>query len=168
MCDDHLVAHGRVETQGGSEVQAPTPRLSPAHTGYQPIATSAIFWRRTLRAIRWTGFREQGWVVFGERPRREAITFEGKERKAAAPKLERLHHNAQRLLGPVTVFVPYAPLLEFPPDCTRSRRDNARLNNLIEAVALEGSRKAVHLCSPEPVHVENASSIGEAAGVGLP
>jgi hypothetical protein len=69
------------------------------------------------------------------RAQREAITFEGKEHKAAAPKLEHLHHNAQRLLEQATVFVPYARLLDFPKDSTRTRRDNARLNNLIEAVA---------------------------------
>lgn len=49
--------------------------------------------------------------------------------------VERLHQNAQRLLEPVAVVIPYAPLLTFPSSWLRTRRDNLRLLNLIEASA---------------------------------
>lgn len=68
MCDEELVAHGLVETQGDSEVDAPTPRLSTAPTDYQRRSCSAIFERSTLIGTGWTTFREQGWVISGERP----------------------------------------------------------------------------------------------------
>jgi|CXWL01.1.fsa_nt_gi DNA primase catalytic core len=56
-----------------------------------------------------------------ERPRREAVV--------------RLHHNAQRLLRPVVVVVPFAEEIEFPSAWLRTRRDNLRFLNLIEAIA---------------------------------
>ena len=48
MCDEELVDHGLVETQGDSELQTPTPRLSTASTGYQRRTVSAIFERSIL------------------------------------------------------------------------------------------------------------------------
>jgi hypothetical protein len=47
----------------------------------------------------------------------------------------RRHHNAQRLLEPVLVFIPYAEHLTFPSKKLRTRRDNERFLCLIEAVA---------------------------------
>lgn len=41
----------------------------------------------------------------------------------------------ERLLALVSVVIPYAELLTFPASCLRTRRDNLRLLNLIEAVA---------------------------------
>ncbi|MCA9797666.1 MAG: DNA primase, partial [Candidatus Eremiobacteraeota bacterium] len=48
--------------------------------------------------------------------------------------LER-HHNAQRLLEPVKVVIPYVDLLSFPSRWLRTRRDNERFLSLIEASA---------------------------------
>ena len=48
--------------------------------------------------------------------------------------LER-HHNAQRLLEPVEVVIPYVDLLSFPSRFLRTRRDNERFLCLIEASA---------------------------------
>ena len=48
MCNEELVAHGLVETQGDSEVQTPIPRLSTAPTGYQRQPILDIFWRGSL------------------------------------------------------------------------------------------------------------------------
>ena len=48
-CEDKAVTHRRVETPGGSGVQAPTPHLSPAFIGYQRDSSEAIFRRITLR-----------------------------------------------------------------------------------------------------------------------
>jgi len=66
---------------------------------------------------------------------REAITPEGLGRKKQGEKLVRLHQNAQRLLEPARVGVPFAKLLRFPKDNPRTRRDNARMQNLLMAVA---------------------------------
>lgn len=45
------------------------------------------------------------------------------------------HHNAQRLLEPVLVFIPYADRLTFPNKKLRNRRDHERFLCLIEASA---------------------------------
>lgn len=45
------------------------------------------------------------------------------------------HRNAQRLLAPVRVSIPYTRTLRFPASWTRGRRDHQRLLHLIEAVA---------------------------------
>ena len=45
------------------------------------------------------------------------------------------HHNAQRLLEPVKVVIPYVDILTFPTRWLRTRRDNERFLSLIEASA---------------------------------
>ncbi len=45
------------------------------------------------------------------------------------------HHNAQRLLKPMRVVIPYATKLRFPHQWVRTRRDNERFLCLIEAIA---------------------------------
>jgi hypothetical protein len=49
--------------------------------------------------------------------------------------VKRRHHNAQRLLEPVRVFVPYANLLSFPARWLRTRRDHERFLSLVDTVA---------------------------------
>lgn len=48
----------------------------------------------------------------------------------------RRHHNAQRLLERLPVFIPYAGHIRFPTHWLRTRRDNERMLCLIEALAL--------------------------------
>ena len=69
------------------------------------------------------------------------------ERQKALKSLERLsivdtresllqrHHDAQRLLEPVAVVIPYVHLLTFPDQWLRSRRDHDRYLHLIEVLA---------------------------------
>jgi DNA primase catalytic core len=66
---------------------------------------------------------------------RRSRTLEGwrDERRKAA--VLRVHHNAQRLLRPFKVLIPYIEAIEFPTSATRARRDNQRLLSLIEGVA---------------------------------
>lgn len=45
------------------------------------------------------------------------------------------HHNVQRLLKPLKVFIPYAEQIQFPSQWLRTRRDNERFLCLIEAIA---------------------------------
>ena len=47
----------------------------------------------------------------------------------------RRHSNAQRLLEPLPVVIPFAGLLTFPSSWMRTRRDHARFLNLIEVLA---------------------------------
>jgi DNA primase len=47
----------------------------------------------------------------------------------------RRHWNAQRLLEPLPVVIPYADRLTFPSAWMRTRRDHARFLNLIEVSA---------------------------------
>lgn len=56
----------------------------------------------------------------------------------AGPSIEAIkqrHHTAQRLLEPVRVFLPYAPLLSFPVRWLRTRRDHERFLSLIDTIA---------------------------------
>jgi DNA primase len=60
------------------------------------------------------------------------------EARAAAREREaiiRRHQNAQRLLQPVGVVIPFAESIDFPHQWLRTRRDNLRFLNLIEAIA---------------------------------
>lgn len=59
----------------------------------------------------------------------------GGGRKRSLEALCRRHHNAQRLLDPVTVYMPFAPLMTFPTRWLRTRRDHQRFLCLIEAAA---------------------------------
>ena len=52
-----------------------------------------------------------------------------------AERIVRRHTNAQRLLEPLPVVIPYADRLSFPSSWMRTRRDHARFLNLIEVVA---------------------------------
>jgi hypothetical protein len=56
-------------------------------------------------------------------------------RVRVAQAIKARHHNAQRLLKPVLVFVPYADRLIFPSKKLRNRRDHERFLCLIEASA---------------------------------
>jgi len=71
--------------------------------------------------------RIQEWQRSGRLPSR-------RDRRQMQEAIKRRHHNAQRLLEPVLVFIPYAELLEFPSKWLRTRRDNERFLCLIEAI----------------------------------
>jgi hypothetical protein len=65
---------------------------------------------------------------------RVSRTLEGLSRDEHAQHIIHRHQNAQRLLKSVKVVIPYAPLLTFPSEWLRTRRDNERFLCLIEAV----------------------------------
>ena len=62
-------------------------------------------------------------------------TEKGRAMRAAAEATSRRHWNAQRLLEPLPVVIPYADRLTFPSAWMRTRRDHARFLNLIEVSA---------------------------------
>ncbi|MBU1909443.1 MAG: toprim domain-containing protein, partial [Verrucomicrobia bacterium] len=66
---------------------------------------------------------------------RKAHTLAGwraEDRRAAAI---RRHQNAQRLLRPVRVLIPFTEKIKFPESWTRGRRDNERMLYLVEVIA---------------------------------
>jgi DNA primase len=62
-------------------------------------------------------------------------TGRGLELAREAEALTRKHWNAQRLLEPLPVVIPFADRLTFPSSWMRTRRDHARFLNLIEVSA---------------------------------
>jgi DNA primase len=62
-------------------------------------------------------------------------TGRGLALKKDAEAITRRHWNAQRLLEPLPVVIPFADRLNFPSSWMRTRRDHARFLNLIEVSA---------------------------------
>jgi DNA primase catalytic core len=62
-------------------------------------------------------------------------TGRGLELRKEAEAVTRRHWNAQRLLEPLPVVIPFADRLSFPSSWMRTRRDHARFLNLIEVSA---------------------------------
>jgi Mn-dependent DtxR family transcriptional regulator len=62
-------------------------------------------------------------------------TEKGLHLREKAEAIARKHWNAQRLLEPLPVVIPFADRLRFPVDWMRARRDHARFLNLIEVSA---------------------------------
>jgi DNA primase catalytic core len=65
---------------------------------------------------------------------KESKTLSGLRKKEERERIIRKHQNMQRLLREVRVVTPFAHLLNFPTQWLRTRRDNLRFLNLIEAV----------------------------------
>jgi len=61
-------------------------------------------------------------------------TIDGLSRHDRSHRIVKKHQNAQRLLAGLKVVIPYAPLIEFPSEWLRTRRDNERFLCLIEAI----------------------------------
>ena len=66
---------------------------------------------------------------------RKAHTLEGWKNEEKRQRTIQRHHNAQRLLEPVRVLIPYTHLIKFPESWTRGRRDHERMLYLVEAIA---------------------------------
>jgi DNA primase/DNA-binding transcriptional ArsR family regulator len=62
-------------------------------------------------------------------------TARGLDLRQQAEAMTRRHWNAQRLLEPLAVVIPFADHLSFPSSWMRTRRDHARFLNLIEVSA---------------------------------
>jgi DNA primase catalytic core len=70
-----------------------------------------------------------------ERQRR-SFTLEGVLERATAEAVQRLHHNAQRLLRPLAVVNPYVEQLAYPSDRLMHRREQKKYLALMNAIAL--------------------------------
>ncbi len=87
------------------------------------------------RFIRLTVNEDREQTLAIHQKQRQARTLSGRQKKVIAEVIKRKHHNAQRLLKPVTVFNPYADQLTFNSDHLRSRRDHEKYLGLIDAIA---------------------------------
>ena len=67
---------------------------------------------------------------------RERRTLAGLKARSEREAILKLHQDAQRLLEPVAVVNPYAHLLTFLDDRTRTRRDHEKYLTLIDVIAL--------------------------------
>jgi len=66
---------------------------------------------------------------------RRSRTLDGWKTERLKEKVLRVHHNAQRLLRPLKVIIPFVDLIDFPPSWLRGRRDHDRFLSLIEGIA---------------------------------
>ena len=66
---------------------------------------------------------------------RKARTLEGWKVERKREKLRRVHHDAQRLLRPLKVIIPFIDAIDFPESWLRGRRDHDRFLSLIEGIA---------------------------------
>lgn len=83
---------------------------------------------------------------------RYSRTIEGLKLRDHTETLRRKHQNAQRLLAPLNVVIPYAPHLEFPSEWLRTRRDNERFLCLIEAISFLHQHQREHHTIEENGH----------------
>ena len=60
----------------------------------------------------------------------------GEDQNRKSTEILKLHRNAQRLLKPLKVYIPFADKLTFASDRTRLRRDNQKYLTLIQSIAL--------------------------------
>ncbi len=67
---------------------------------------------------------------------RKSRTLEGLKRKKQRKELLCLMRNVQRLIEPIEIMNPWADLLTFTAERTRTRRDNEKYLTLIDAIAL--------------------------------
>ncbi len=58
--------------------------------------------------------------------------------------IKRKHHNGQRMLKPLQVYVPYAELISFPSKWLRTRRDHERFLCLVEVIAFLHQHQRAH------------------------
>lgn len=86
---------------------------------------------------------------------RQADTLDGVLRNAQANHLQRTHQNVQRLLKPLRVVNPYAPLLTYPDERLMMRREQKKYLTLIKTLALlHQHQRQVHRACRGGVEVE--------------
>jgi len=80
---------------------------------------------------------------------RQRISYLRSKSKRSPDAIRDLHQNAQRLLAPLPVIMPWAQQLTFRHDQTRMRRDNAKYLSLIASITLlhQHQRKVIDLGS---------------------
>jgi hypothetical protein len=87
-----------------------------------------------------------------QRAQRHGRTREGQRERLLSDDMAALHQDVQRVLRPIRVVIPYANAIEFPAASIRTRRDNPRFLNLVEAQAFlhQYQRPLVYFETGEP------------------
>ena len=86
---------------------------------------------------------------------RRTRTLAGLAQDTHRERVHRLHQNAQRLLRPLKVVIPFAEALRFPAQWLRTRRDNERFLSLVEIVTFLHQHQRPVKSSPAGIeHVE--------------
>ena len=82
---------------------------------------------------------------------RQRINYLRSKARRNPSEIKALHQNAQRLIEPLPVVMPWADRLTFRHDQTRMRRDNAKYLSLIASITLlhQHQRKQVKLATGE-------------------
>ncbi len=80
---------------------------------------------------------------------RKAVTLAGLQSEKKRKAIIRRHQNAQRLLQPVRVVIPYANYISFPASHPRTRRDFPRFLAFIECVAFLRQYQKKRLTHPQ-------------------
>ena len=80
---------------------------------------------------------------------RQRISYQRSKTKRNPTEIRTLHQNAQRLIEPLPVVMPWADRLTFRHDQTRMRRDNAKYLSLIASITLlhQHQRKQIKLAN---------------------
>jgi len=81
---------------------------------------------------------------------RAAYTMTGQTTAAKRQQILKLHQNAQRLLDPMPVVIPWADQLQFRHDQTRMRRDHAKCLSLIASITLLHQHQRPRRCGRSP------------------
>ena len=130
MCDEQLVAHGLVETQGDSEVDAPVPRLSTATTGYQRLSSSRISWQAPCLA-HWNLFVNRGRALLEHAPAAKLDPYFSTSATSTtpvgwvtSPAIVDLSYTGGSTLKPTTFSVTWRPVLAWIPSRLFGRRTN--------------------------------------------
>ena len=80
---------------------------------------------------------------------RRARTVAGLLDSESGEEIQIRHHNAQRVLEPVRVVIPFVDLLTFPSRWIRTRRDNERFLSLIETITFLHQAQRVRRTLPD-------------------
>ena len=85
--------------------------------------------------------------------RRQRAAYQGQAVAATAENIAACHQNAQRLLEPLNVIIPWAEQLTFRTDQVRYRRDHAKYLALIASITLlhQYQRKQLTRCARQYV-----------------
>lgn len=103
-------------------------------------------------------------ILARQRQARTASALDADERRA---RVTRQHRNAQRLLRPVSVVIPFADHIRFPTHWLRIRRDHERFLCLIEIVAFLHQHQRTAKKTAEGVEYIEATAEDYATAYGL-
>ncbi len=121
------------------------PETGEMHTAERevngPLAYAETTTRPTIHAENATRVFElyldgsAGQTVRIHEAQRKSVTLEGMRASHEREAIRRRHQNAQRLLQPITVLIPFAQSIHFPAENPRTRRDLPRFLETIQVIA---------------------------------